>query len=172
MNKYLNLLLPIVLSMLVLPLMAAEKVKIDKLTLKTLPAEVYPMLQKGKNLSLFWKGPEFVPGRGFKVGVVEWRSEVRITELSANLKARVAEVATPGASYTLDLVVTGTKAGVVGAFVHTDGYYELEGSVRTLEGKLVAAFVTHEKDEQVGLGFSLLPGLDRTVSGIVSELFK
>ena len=172
MKKFLRLALVLLAALVVLPLSAAEKVKIEKLTVKTLPAETYPLLEKGNRLSLVWKGNGFAPSRGFKLGEIAWKADVRLSEVSTNLKPRVAEIAKPGGFYTLDLTVTDVMTGANGVFFHTDGTIVLEGLVKDPDGKLVAAFVTKEKEEPAGLAFSFLPGIDRLISGINSELFK
>ena len=160
-------------ALFVLPLSATEKVKVEKLTVKSLPAETYPLLQKGKKLSLVWKSPEFTPGRGFKVGEVSWKADDRLGEVTPYLKAQIAEIASASGFYTVDLAVTEAKASSTSWHGHTThGYYLLEGRVKDGEGKVVAAFVTKEEHEQVGFDETLKPGIDRTVSGIASELFK
>jgi len=160
------------LSALPMTLTAAEKVKIEKLTVKTLPPETYALLEKGNRLSLVWKGKAFVPSQGFKLGEIAWKADVRQSEVSTNLKPRVLEVAKPGGFYTLDLAITDAMAGAVGFISHTDGTFVLEGRVKDPDGNVVAAFVTKEKEEQAGMAFSFLPGIDRIVSGINSELFR
>ena len=177
MKKYLKLLLVMLVALLALatsPLSAAEKVKIDKLTVKTLPADVYPLLQKGKNLSLFWKGPEFAPSRKFKAGEIAWKADNRVSEVSTTLKAQIGDLASPGGFYTLEMAVTEAQAGVVRSVgSNTAGFYILEGQVKDPDGKVVGAFVTREESEWAGLGqYSLKPGVERSLSGIASELFK
>lgn len=172
MAKYLNLFLPIVISMFVIPLMAAEKVKVDKLTLKTLPAEVYPLLQKGNNLSLFWKGPEFVPGRGFQVGEIAWKAENRVSEVLTTLSNQIGGIASPGGSYKLEMAITDARAGVNGMMSNTAGFYVLEGQVKDRDGKVVAAFVSKEESQWVGMEYTLKGGVEHSISGIASELFK
>ena len=57
-------------------------------------------------------------------------------------------------------------------FTTTQAFYVMEGAVKDPEGKVVAAFVTKEESESVDFTYSLKPGVERTVSGIASELFK
>lgn len=156
-----------------IPALAAEKVKVDKLVVKTLPAQVYGQLQKGKDLSLVWKGPDFEGGRTFKIGGISWKAPERLGEVLPYLKAQLPEVASANGFYTLDLVVTDAKPSKTSWLGHTThGFYVMEGAVKDQSGKLVAAFVTKEETSAVGFDETAKPGLDKTISGIVGELFK
>lgn len=160
-------------SLACLPLLAAEKVKVDTLAVKTLPAQVYSQLQKGKNLSLVWKGPDFEPSKSFKIGSISWKAPVRIGEVLPYLNQQLPSVASPTGYYILNLVITDAKASYSGIISNTYGYYVMEGQVvDPNSGKVVAAFVTREKAEWVGVELTLKAGLDRTISGIMNELFK
>jgi len=156
----------------VVPGRAAEKVKVDNLTVKTLPAETYPLLQKGKKLSLLWKADGFTPSRGFKVGKIEWKAEDRVAEVSTTLKAQIVDIASPTGLYTLDLAITEAKAGTLGYVHNTTGFFILEGQVKDVDGKVVAAFITKEESAFAGMNYTLTVGVDKAISGIASELFK
>ena len=176
MKKTLKLTLVMLASLFVLPmgtLTAAEKVKVDKLTVKTLPSETYPLFQAGKKLSLTWRATGFNTMRGFKVGEITWKAEERLGEVTSYLKSQIPDIASATGYYTLDLAITDAKASHTSWHGHTThGYFVIEGAVKDAEGKVVAAFVTKEEAEQVGMDESMKPGIDRVISGIASELFK
>lgn len=159
--------------LLALPLLASEKVKVDKLSVRTLPAETYAKLEKAKRLSLIWRDPSFDPSRGFKPGDLEWKAENRVGEVATYLKEQLATFGTTKeGAYILELAITEAQAGDIGYTWNKTGYFILEGRVKDAEGKIVAAFVTKEEDEFAGMAKSLKPGVDRALSGISSELFR
>ena len=163
----------ILASLACLPLLAAEKVKVDKLAVKTLPAQVYGQLQKGKDLSLIWKSPDFKPAQTCKIGEIVWKAPQRIGEVIPYLKAQLPEAQAKVGYYTLDLTVTDAKPSrstFWGGSFH--GFCVVEGAVKDPSGKVVAAFVTKEKTEWAGMEDTMKPGLDRMIGGIQSELFK
>ncbi len=159
----------ILASLACLPLLAAQKVKVDKLAVKTLPAQVYSQLQKGKDLSLIWRGPDFNPSRSFKIGKVDWEAHERIGEAISYLNTQVPLFApkTPG-YYTLDLAVTDAQVGKTFTVFWKDGFIVLEGVVKDPDGKVVAAFVNKEK----ALEYTLDSCVDKALGGIKDELFK
>jgi hypothetical protein len=150
---------------------AGERVNPDNLKVKSLPEAIYAKLEKSKRLSRLWQAAEFAPGRGFKVGDIEWKAENRVGEVASYLKEQVQTIGSKNGFYTLDLVVTEALAGKASMVWNTTGYFILEGRVTDPEGHVVAAFVTKEEDSQF-TGFTLKPGIDNAISGIVSELFK
>lgn len=155
-----------------LVLTASERINPDKLTVKTLPAEVYAKLEKGKRLSRIWKNSESAPSRGFKMGDIEWKAENRVGEVASYLKEQAQTIGSKDGYYTLELAVTEAAGGDLGYMWNKTGYFILEGRVKDPEGRVLAVFVTKEEDEFGGMAKTLKPGVDRAIGGIVSELFK
>lgn len=152
--------------------MASERVNPDSLTVKSLPVEVYAKLEKGKKLSRIWKDASFSAARGYKVPELDWKAENRVGEVSSYLKENLPTMGTKDGYYSLDLIVTEAVQGTIGYFGNKTGYFILEGQVKDADGHVVAAFVTKEEDEFGNMAKTLKPGVDRAISGIVSELFK
>lgn len=152
---------------------AGEKVKLDKLIVKTLPVEAYASLRDGKKLTHIFKLPSFSPSSGFKVGKIEYRAENRVGEAFEYLKSQLSTMEKSDSPYTLNLTVVDADPGKVGvAFGNNYGFFLVEGVV--LDGTTpVAYFVTKEKGDWGGFGvISQKPSVDKILSAISAELFK
>lgn len=156
-----------------LPMLAGEKVKLEKLAVKTLPVEAYSALQPGKKLTHVFKTSGFIPSNGFKVGTVDYKAENRVGEAFDYLKNQLATMEKSNSIYTLNLTVVDADPGKMGvAFGNNWGFILVEGVV--LEGSNpVAYFVTKEKGDWGGIGvISQKPSVDKILSAISAELLK
>ena len=173
-----NILVPVMALLLGATAVAGESVSLGKLTEKTLPADVYAKLSKGKQLTYLWKAPGFQPELGFKVGKVEWQTEAIVADAQVLLGSQAPWIApVRGDYYTLDLAVTdasGDHGGFWTSLWQKRGYFVLEGRVLAPDGTLAAAFVTKEEDQFGGVdnGPTFLPGVGRSLRAISTELFK
>lgn len=120
-------------------LMAGYPVKLEKLPLKTLSADTYAKLAKGKNLTWVWKDEGFDASKGFLIGEVAMKSETRSGEILAYLKEQLLLIEKKGAAYTLNVTVVDYSGG--NPFLGPDITFE---ATITKQGKVVAFFVDKE----------------------------
>ena len=120
-------------------LMAGYPVKLEKLPLKTLPADTYAKLAKGKHLTWVWKEEGFDASKGFQIGDVAMKSENRSGEILAYLKEQLNLIEKKGAAYILNVTLVDYSGG--NPFLGPD--ITLEGTI-TKQGKSVACFVDKE----------------------------
>ena len=146
-------------------LMAGYPVKLEKLPLKTLPADTYAKLAKGKNLTWVWKEEGFDGSKGFMIGDVAMKSEIRSGEILAYLKEQLLLIEKKGAAYTLSVTVVDYSGG--NPFLGPD--ITFEGTI-TKQGKAVAFFVDKEisASHRVGNkgGWDPKPAVDRFLGSL------
>ena len=178
MNYIFAPLMALVLGATAMTTVAGESISISKLTEKTLPAETYGKLSKGKQLTYLWKSPAFKPALGFKLGAITWEAPYQATEVQIVLGDQAPGIVRRKAShYTLELAVTGAsedRGGISNRLWKNHGFFILEGRVLATDGSVVAAFLTKEEDQFGGVnqGPTFLPGVGRALDGIATELFK
>ena len=138
--------LPTVMTMICLgghSLMAAEDPK-------TLPPEMYQVMESGKSLGKVFVDPAYDKAKGFKLGSVDYRADTKISAVLEGLNRSMGMLTKSESPFTLNLVITKVTTGFKLLRKHVRGRLTIEGAIVDAKGKVVAAFTTREPAGKIG----------------------